>query len=369
MKDLGIGLIGTGFVTDLHAFAFSRDQRADVRAVAGTSAEKATAFAAERGIPDGVGDYRRLLERDDIDVVCVGVPNDAHRDIVVAAAQAGKQVIIEKPLARTLDDADAMIDACRAAGVHLFYAELICFAPKYVRAKQLIEEGALGRVFQIKHGEQHFGPHSDWFWDGERSGGGVMMDMGCHGAEIIRWMYGKPEVASVTAELGTYAHADKTDLDDHANVILKFAGDRVGIIETSWAKPGGMHDTVEIIGDGGVTYADILKGNSLTTYSESGYGYAVEKSGPTQGWTFTIYEEAWNYGIPQEMSHFMDCILDGAEPEETGDDGRVALEVIYAAYKSAASGTRVSFPLELTPEERAAPPYRLWKGAPAVTGA
>ena len=105
----------------------------------------------------------------------------------------------------------------------------------------------------------------------------------------------------------------------------------------------------------------MLKGNALHTFSEAGYGYAVEKAGDTRGWTFTVYEEAWNYGIPQEMSHFLDCILEGAEPVETGDDARVALEIVYAAYESAGTGRRVTFPLELTAEQRAAPPYRLWR--------
>jgi myo-inositol 2-dehydrogenase / D-chiro-inositol 1-dehydrogenase len=363
MSELGVGLIGTGFVTDLHAESFKRVSRAKVLAVAGTSDEKAQSFAAAHDIPDGVGDYRRLLERDDIDMVAVGVPNDLHRDIVVAAAEAGKQVVIEKPLARTLADADAMIEACDAAGVRLMYAELICFAPKYVRAKKLIEEGALGRVFSVKHGEQHYGPHSDWFWDGERSGGGVMMDMGCHGAEITRWMLGKPEVESVYATLDTFVHGDRTQVDDHAVVTIRYEGDRLGLIETSWAKPGGMHDSVEIIGSEGVTYADLLRGSSLLTFSEGGYGYAVEKAPETKGWTHTIYEEAWNYGIPQEMEHFTACVLDGVEPEETGRDGRVSLEVIYAAYRSAAAGRRVDFPLELTAEEAAEPPYRAWKRA------
>jgi myo-inositol 2-dehydrogenase / D-chiro-inositol 1-dehydrogenase len=363
MSELGVGLIGTGFVTDLHAESFKRVPRARVLAVAGTSDEKAQRFAADHGIPDGVGDYRRLLERDDIDMVAIGVPNDLHREIVVAAAEAGKQVVIEKPLARTLADADAMIEACDSAGVKLMYAELICFAPKYVRAKQLIEEGAFGRVFSVKHGEQHFGPHSDWFWDGERSGGGVMMDMGCHGAEITRWMLGKPEVESVAATLGTFVHGGRTEVDDHAVVTIRYEGDRLGLIETSWAKPGGMQDSIEIIGSEGVTYADLLRGSSLLTFSDGGYGYAVEKAPETKGWTHTIYEEAWNYGIPQEMEHFTACVLDGLEPEETGRDGRVSLEVIYAAYRSAATGRRVDFPLELTPDEAAEPPYRAWKRA------
>jgi predicted dehydrogenase len=363
MSELGVGLIGTGFVTDLHAESFKRVLRARVLAVAGTSDEKGRAFAESHEIPDGYGDWRRIIERDDIHMVSVGTPNDTHREIVVAAAEAGKHVVIEKPLARTLADADEMIEACDKAGVKLMYAELICFAPKYVRAKKLIEEGALGDVFQVKHGEQHFGPHSDWFWDPERSGGGVMMDMGCHGCEITRWMYGKPEVKSVYATLGTFVHGDRTEADDHAVVTIEYEGGRLGLIETSWAKAGGMQDSVDIIGSGGVTYADLLRGSSLLTFSTDGYGYAVEKAPETKGWTHTIYEEAWNYGIPQEMEHFTACVLDDLEPEETGRDGRVSLECIYAAYRSAGTGRRVEFPLELTPEEAAAPPYLLWKRA------
>ena len=114
------------------------------------------------------------------------------------------------------------------------------------------EDGAFGRVFQIRHGEQHFGPHSEWFWQGARAGGGVMMDMGCHGIELIRFMYGKPDVESVSATRGTLVHGGRTDLDDHALAVLHLAGDRLGLIETSWADPGGMNDLIEIVGDGGV---------------------------------------------------------------------------------------------------------------------
>ena len=364
MTHLGIGLIGAGFIADLHAEALRRVPDATVRVVAARDEGRARAFAADRGIPDATGDWRWVLERSDVDVVCICVPNHLHREVTVAAAQAGKHVICEKPLARTLADADAMIAACAAAGVRLMYGEMICFAPKYVRAKALIDEGALGRVFQIKHGEQHFGPHSAWFWDGAQSGGGVMMDMGCHGVEVIRWMYGRPQIESVTAELGTYVHGERTDLDDHANVVIRFAGNRVGIIETSWAKPGGMHDSIEILGSGGVTYADLLRGSSLLTYSETGYGYAVEKAGDTRGWTHTIYEETWNYGFPQELAHFVDCVLRDREPLVTAADGRVVLEAVYAAYRSAGTGQRVMFPLELSEAERAASPIELWR-APA----
>ena len=139
-----------------------------------------------------------------------------------------------------------------------------------------------------------------------------------------------------------------------------------GFIEMSWARPGGMNDLVEIVGDGGVAYVDLLRGSSIVAYSEEGYGYAVEKAGDTKGWSFAMFEESWNYGMPQEIQHFVDCLRTGSEPLETGADGRVALEVVYAAYISAGRGERVHLPLQLSDEEAATAPYLLWKGRRAA---
>jgi predicted dehydrogenase len=98
--------------------------------------------------------------------------------------------------------------------------------------------------------------------------------------------------------MGTYVHGDKTRGDDSSTLILKLDGDVTAIAEESWAKPGGMDDRAEVYGSEGVAYADLLRGNAIQTYSQRGYGYAVEKATSTQGWSFTIYEEAWNYGFP-----------------------------------------------------------------------
>jgi predicted dehydrogenase len=236
------------------------------------------------------------------------------------------------------------------------YAEEICFAPKYVRAKELADEGALGEVYLVRQSEQHYGPHSDWFWDPELAGGGVLMDMGCHGIEFARWIYGKPAVTSVSAEAGAFVHHQRTRAEDHAIVTLRFEGRRAALIEASWAKPGGMDDRAEIVGSRGVTYADLLRGSSLTTFSDVGYGYAVEKAPDTRGWTFTMFDELWNYGFPQEMDHFARCVAEDAAPRETGEDGRAVLEIIYAAYRAARHG-RVELPLQLTDEEAGQPPF------------
>jgi myo-inositol 2-dehydrogenase / D-chiro-inositol 1-dehydrogenase len=358
IPEVGVGLVGSGFIAQLHAEAFARSHVAAVRAVASRSAAHAEAFARQWSIPAWCTDVGELVARSDVDLVCVGAPNALHRDIVIAAAQAGKHVICEKPLARTLAEADEMIAACATAGVKLMYAEELCFAPKYVRAKQLADEGALGEVYLARQAEQHSGPHSDWFWDPEQSGGGVLMDMGCHGIEFARWVHGKPPVRSVSAETALFMHHERPTVEDYAVVWVGFEGGRAGLVEVSWAKPGGMDDRAEIAGSKGITYADLLRGSSLTTYSDVGYGYSVEKASDTRGWTFTMFDELWNYGYPQELEHFARCVAEDLPPRETGEDGRAVLEIIYAAYRAAACG-RVEFPLTLTDSEAAQPPFAL----------
>ena len=183
-------------------------------------------------------------------------------------------MVCEKPLCLTLEEADAMIDACRRAGVLLLYAEELFFAPKYVKAKQLADEGAFGRVHLVKQGEKHSGPHSDWFWDVEQSGGGAVMDLGCHGIAFCWWFLGRQQIKSVYSHMATQHHQARTQGDDEAVTIIEFANGAVGMVESSWNRPGGMDDCIEVFGDQGQTYADLLMGNALPTYSEAGFGYA-----------------------------------------------------------------------------------------------
>ena len=356
-KKLKIGLIGSGFVADLHAYAFKHFVR-EAEVVAVASPHGAQKFAAERGIAQAFDDYRDLLALKDLDMVSLGIPNDLHCQVTLDAAAAGKHVICEKPLCKTLEEADRMIAACKSKGVLLLYAEELLFAPKYVRAKVLIDEGAVGRPFLVKQSEEHSGPHMPWFWDVHRSGGGVLLDMGCHSVEYTRWVLGKPQVKSVTAFLGTYIHALRTQGEDHAFCIIEYEGNRLAMIEDSWAKGGGVDDRCEIYGDKGHTRADLLRGSSLLTYSETGYGYAVEKASTTQGYTFTMFEETWNYGFPQEMQHFVNCVLGKETPMETGEDGREVLKILYAAYQSAGQGIKITWPYTPPTVEK---PIDLWK--------
>src|SRR5262249_20453725 len=288
-----VGLVGSGFISSIHAESLARCPAAEIVAVASPSAEHAQQFAARHGIPHAWTDYRQLLAMDELDMVVIGVPNDLHCTVTLDAAAAGKHIVIEKPLCLNLNQGRQMIDACRAAGVMLMYAEELCFAPKYVRLKELLDSGALGEPVLLKQSEKHNGPHAAHFWDVERAGGGVAMDMGCHAIEFFRWLLKRPRIKSVYAQMSTSVHGDKTRGDDNALLILEFDGGVTALAEESWTKLGGMDDRAEVHGSQGVAYANLLQGNSILTYSAQGYDYAVEKAGWTRGWSFTIYEELW----------------------------------------------------------------------------
>jgi predicted dehydrogenase len=339
-----VGLIGSQFGATLHIEAFAKVPAANVVAVASPTRAHVEAFAKQHYIPSASTDYHDLLARPDIQLVCISVPNDLHCGMVEECAAAGKHIVIEKPLAMNLAEADRMIEACRKAGVLLLYAECLCFAPKYVRAKQLVDEGGIGRPYWIRQYEKHWGPHSGWFWDVDRSGGGALFDMGCHGFEFARWVFGKPAVKSVTATCGTFVHGAKTRADDYAVFMVEFANGAIAQVEDSWSKPGGIEDCAEIYGTEGVIYCDVVLGSAMQAYSRTGFGYAVEKAETTKGWSHPIFEENWQYGYPQEMQHFIDCVQGKAQPMETAEDGRVVLEVMFAAYESAATGRRIDFP-------------------------
>jgi myo-inositol 2-dehydrogenase / D-chiro-inositol 1-dehydrogenase len=170
--------------------------------------------------------------------------------------------------------------------------------------------------------------------------------MGCHGLAWFRWMLGgRPKAVSVFAQMQTgLIHKGRTRAEENSICMVEFEGGAVGVAENSWARHGGMDDRVEVYGTGGVIYADLFMGNSALTYSEKGYGYAMEKAGSTQGWTFTVFEEAFNQGYPQELKHFIECVREDKQPLVTAEDGRAVLELMYAAYASARSGQKVALP-------------------------
>jgi predicted dehydrogenase len=363
MDRVGVGLVGSQFISSIHYEALRSVAGADVLAVASPTMEHVRCFAEKRGITRWFVDYRQMLEMPEIQLVVLGIPNDLHHQVVLDAAAAGKHIVLEKPMAMNLQQCDEMIDACRRAGVKLMYAEELCFAPKYVRLKGLVDSGALGQVHLVKQSEKHDGPHSAWFYDVRRSGGGVTLDMGCHAIQFFRWLLSGPEndrpprARSVYAHLQSGVHRQRTRGDDEALIIIEFDNGCTCLAEESWSKPGGMDDRAEVFGSQGLAYADLLRGNSILTYSNVGYDYAVEKAGTTRGWSFTIHEENWNYGFPQEMAHFVACVREDRPALVTGEDGRAVMEIVMAAYASAGQGRKIELPFST----QARRPIDLWR--------
>ena len=359
MQRTKVAILGAGFITDIHMESYHRFvPEAEVVAVYARNGEKAKAFAEKYNIPQWYDDVDTLLEKSGCEVVDICLPNYLHAPTTLKAAAAGKHIIIEKPLAITLEEADNMIDACKKANVKLMYAEELCFAPKYERVRQMVKEGAIGDVYMLKQSEKHSGPHTDWFYDIDLAGGGVLMDMGCHAMAWFRWMLNNTKVVSVYATMSTVLHKQRTKGEDNSVVIIEFENGITAVAENSWAKHGGMDDKCEVYGTGGVIYADLFMGNAAVSYSKTGYGYAMEKADTTVGWSFTVFEEAFNQGYPHELKHFIECVQQDKQPLVTGEDGRAVLEIIYAAYASAKEGKKIMLPF--TPVVKK--PIDLWLG-------
>jgi predicted dehydrogenase len=364
MNRTRVVLLGAGFIADIHAESYHRFvPDAELVGVYSRREQHARAFAVKHGIARWFTSIDEAIGSTDCEVVDICLPNHLHARVTIGAAQAGKHVIIEKPLCLTLDEADEMIAACRTHGRKLMYAEELCFAPKYERVRQLVREGAIGSLYHMRQCEKHSGPHSDWFYDLEQSGGGALMDMGCHGLAWFRWMVGPGKKAlSVYAQMQTgLVHGARTRCEENSLCIVEFEGGVIGCAENSWAKQGGMDDRIEVYGTGGVVYADLFMGNSALTYSQKGYGYAMEKADSTQGWTFTNVEEAFNQGYPHELQHFIACVRTDGAPLTTGEDGRAVLELMNAAYRSARTGQKVPLPFR----PKVSRPIDLWIGPSA----
>lgn len=357
MQRTKVAILGGGFIADIHVESYQRFvPDAEVVAVYARDINKAKAFAQKHHIPQAYDSVDKIIAESGCEVVDVCLPNYLHADATLKAAKAGKHIIIEKPLSVTLEEADRMIGTCAAARVKLMYAEELCFAPKYERVRSLVEEGGVGKIYMLKQGEKHSGPHTDWFYDVQLAGGGVLMDMGCHAFGWFFWMLKNAPVKSVIATMSTVLHKGRTRGEDNSVVIVEFDNGVTAVAENSWAKHGGMDDRSEVYGTEGVVYADLFMGNAALAYSRTGYGYAMEKADTTAGWSFPIFEEAFNQGYPQELKHFIECVRQDKQPLVTGEMGRAVLEVIYAAYASAGQGRRIDFPFKAVVKK----PIDLW---------
>lgn len=338
-----IGLIGAGGISRMYMSALDQVAEGDAVAVWSRTPERASEFAAEFGLSLGTSDLGALLEA--VDVVCVNSPNACHAEHAIAAARAGRHVIVEKPFAVSLEDGRAIIAACADAGVGLGYAEELAFVPRFIEAKRRLSAGHIGQPVYVTQREAHAGPYSPWFFTRDEAGGGVLMDMACHSIECVRWLLDKPVVESVTAHIDNTGGHD-TVLDDHAVIHLRFAGGTSALCEASWILQGGMQSKLEVWGREGTLEVDLLRETGIREFRRD-------------RWTTPLAEYARENGYPQELSHFLTCFTEGRTPDESGDDGMAVLEIMLAAYASAREGHAVRLPYQPEGVERA---VDLWLG-------
>jgi len=330
---LGTGLIGMFYTMTLHGHR-SRDQ---VRVIYSRTGERARQFAQEWNIPRHTTDLAEAINDPETDVVVIGLPNNQHEEAVTLAAKAGKAVLCTKPLGRTAAEAKRMLDAVEPAGVFHGYLEDLAYTPKTLKAVRSIRNGALGKVLWARSRETHPGPHSDWFWDKEISGGGAIVDLGCHCIAIARNFIGK-EVRPVEVMCWADTQVHPIEAEDHAVGLVRYANGAIGQFEVSWAFRGGMDLRDEVAGTEGTIWLNHWLRTGFDLFTARGeQGYVSEKSEGNTGWLFPVGDEVGALGYIEMFDDMLNAMDEGRQPMETFYDGYVVNAIMDAAYRSAES--------------------------------
>ena len=281
---------------------------------------------------DIIKDWKKLVERRDIDAVFVDTPNYLHEEMTIGAAKNKKHILVEKPITITVKAAENMIRAAKTGGVYLMVEQTQRFDPVHQAAKRLLDSGVLGKIHNIRGRIGHAGPEywsegkAHWFYDKKKSGGGAMIDIGVHITDLIRWFAAKP-ITEVFATIRTIEK--KVPIDDNATVLFKFADGAKGEIECSWTtRPyevttsvyGSKGKLMTAIGTEKPVKAVIAKtrrGDDPNCTLEEIY----PEIGPGSGWENAVH-------------YFIDCVINKERPFVSGEEGRETMRVISAAYES-----------------------------------
>ncbi|MFM7844563.1 MAG: Gfo/Idh/MocA family protein, partial [Planctomycetota bacterium] len=257
-----------------------------------------------------------------------------HEEAVCEAARAGKAVLCTKPLGRNADEALRMLEAVERAGVFAGYLEDLVYTPKTLKAIDSVRAGALGKVLWARSRETHPGPHSAWFWDKEQSGGGAIIDLGCHCIEIARNFIGKNiRPVEVTCWADTQVHP--IEAEDHAVGLVRYENGAVGQFEVSWTFRGGMDLRDEVSGTEGTIWLNHWLRTGFEMYTSVGPGsYVAEKAESSTGWLFPVGDEASALGYVDMFSDQLNALDQQTAPRETFYDGYIVNAIMDAAYAS-----------------------------------
>lgn len=338
MEKIKVGIIGSGFIAEHHCHSYSLLPNIEIIGISSLQKEEAIRLMKKYKIPGKpFNNYEDLLKCD-CEIISACVPNFLHKEITINILSSGSHAFVEKPLARTVNEGEEMLDVEKSSNRRIFYCENNMYAPTFSKVKQVIEEGALGEIYMGRGKEQHSGPHSAWFYKRKESGGGALLDLGIHDIACLNWYLNCDvkevfcQTKNIVKDRGKFGICE---VEDNAVGILYFENGAQVVIEESWTAPGGYDMRFELFGTKGQIKVAPTFSNLISVYSEIGYGYAVEKAGTTKGWTFPVPLESWSFGYPQEIAHFVDCIVNNKEPLTDGKFGLKILNIVETMYKSA----------------------------------
>jgi predicted dehydrogenase len=308
MAPLAIGILGTGGIAHAHAHGMlARHDLFRLAAASDAHAESLARFADRYGIAARASDYRRVIDDPAIDAVVVALPHHLHEEACVAAFAAGKHVLVEKPIARTLAEADRIIAAARRAGRCLMVAHNQRYDGRHRRVRRLLDEGALGDVLMARADHyQDFRPSSPWWRSRELVGGGCVIGSGIHRLDLLRWFLGEPE------EVAAQLVFDPARLEGEVACVasLRFAGGRVAEFVCNWAMNRCGGEDLGVYGSAGSV--------SVTSHGES------ELIVPPDHQRRVLEPE---HGESMH-EHFHRCATTGAVPLTSGQDGRATLALV-----------------------------------------
>jgi UDP-N-acetyl-2-amino-2-deoxyglucuronate dehydrogenase len=335
---LHFGLIGCGRVAPRHAQSLAQLYETELLAVADTRESRAVHFAAEYGAT-AYSDYRRVLDRHDIDAVSICVPSGLHAQVALDAISAGKHVLVEKPIALTLADADAMIAAAANAGRTLAVVLQNRYNHPMRQLRQLIDNNEMGRIHLGAACVRWYRPqsyyedgwHGTWAMDG-----GALMNQSIHHIDALQWLMGP--VQSVTAYTATRAHRMETE--DVAVAILRFANGALASVEGStltW--PQNLEGSVAIFGEHGSVKIGGTALNRIVMWKVAGQ---LEQEAELLTSQVVDPPSVYGYSHREVIHDFARALLDGRTPGTPGAEARKSLELVLAMYESAKSGNEVT---------------------------
>ena len=325
MQAMRIGIVGTGTMAEVHAAAW-RTVGAEIAGCTSSNPTQAEAFSQRHKIRS-FDDYAKLL--DTVDIVDICTPTAAHKPLALAAAEAGKHVICEKPIALTVEDAEAMIKACR--DVRFFVGMVLRFFPQYRSAKQLVAAGRIGKPGVLLLKRVSYAPQKPeaWYFN-EALSGGLVVDLMIHDFDYARWLAG--DVERVYA---LKTHAD-SGAAQYVQAILRLKSGAIALIEGGWAYPPGVFRTgLDISGTDGVIEWSSDQASPLLTFFPPKMEETASVGLPTSGLTDDPFAA--------ELRHAYQCIQSGAPFEVTAEDSLQALRISLAVRESLRAGK----PIEL----------------------